>query len=195
MLAAVRRIAAAVPELPVTADLEAGYGETPTRSARPSSAALDVGVVGLNLEDEGRAVEDAATRVAAARNAGERAGVPVVINARVDPWTGSPEQRVTEAAARGRAYVAAGADCVFVIGASEPDDIARLVELIGSPVSVLARPGASVTRARRARRGADLLRPGPDGRRAGRSRRRRPDAARSRRRARRVRLPAALRLS
>ena len=51
---------------------------------------------------------------------------------------------MAEAAARGRAYVAAGADCIFVIGASEPDDIARLVELIGAPVSVLGRPGASV---------------------------------------------------
>jgi 2-methylisocitrate lyase-like PEP mutase family enzyme len=144
MLAAVRRIVAAVSELPVTADLEAGYGETPNEVGATVAAALDVGVVGLNLEDEGRAVEDAASRVAAARNAGERAGVPVVINARVDPWAGPAEQRVTEAAARGRAYVAAGADCVFVIGASEPDDIARLVELIGTPVSVLARPGASV---------------------------------------------------
>ena len=144
MLAAVRRIAAAVPELPVTADLEAGYGETPTEVGATVAAALDVGVVGLNLEDEGRAVEDATRRVAAARVAGERAGVPVVINARVDPWSGPADERVAEAVARGRAYAAAGADCVFVIGATEPDDIARLVERMGAPVSVLARPGASV---------------------------------------------------
>jgi 2-methylisocitrate lyase-like PEP mutase family enzyme len=142
MLAAVARIVAAVPDLPVTADLEAGYGATPAEVGQTVEAAARLGVVGLNLEDQGRPIEEAAGRVAAARAAAERAEVPLVINARVDPWSG--EERVTEAAARGRAYVAAGADCVFVIGATDHGEIAQLVELIGAPVSVLARPGASV---------------------------------------------------
>src|SRR3954469_5502543 len=90
MIAAVGRIAAAVDQ-PVTADLEAGFGATASEVGETIAAALGAGVVGCNLEDGVpdrdaplRPLAEAAERVAAAREAGERADVPLVINARTD---------------------------------------------------------------------------------------------------------------
>src|SRR6476620_11398760 len=77
MIEAVGRIAAAV-ELPVTADLEAGYGD----AGETISRAIDVGIVGANLEDQLKALPDAVRAVEAAVAAGERAGIPFVLNAR-----------------------------------------------------------------------------------------------------------------
>jgi 2-methylisocitrate lyase-like PEP mutase family enzyme len=146
MIAAVGRVARAV-ELPVSADLEAGYGDVATTIA----AAIEAGAVGCNLEDGTRdpdaplrPADEAAQRVAAAREAGERAGVPLVINARTDVFlagVGAPEERVDLALERGRAYAEAGGDCIFVPGASDPADLRRLVAEMGAPVSVLAQAG------------------------------------------------------
>jgi 2-methylisocitrate lyase-like PEP mutase family enzyme len=150
MLAAVERIAAAV-ELPVSADLEAGYGETPADVGDTVAGAIAAGAVGCNLEDgtpDGpaplRATAEHAQRVAAARAAGERAGLPIVLNARTDVFlaqVGAGAERVDLALDRGRAYVQAGADCIFVPGARDPGDLRRLVAEMGAPVSVLAVPG------------------------------------------------------
>lgn len=137
MLAAVGRIAAAV-DLPVSADLERGYGD----AGETTTLAIAAGAVGANMEDSTgaepgalRPLDEAAARVAAMRAAGDAAGVGFVINARTD--TGD----TGEALERGRAYVAAGADCVFAVAATREDVIARLVEGMGAPVSVLARAG------------------------------------------------------
>ncbi len=143
MLAAVGEIARAV-ALPVTADLEAGYGDAGATVA----AAIEAGAVGCNLEDgvretELRPVGEHADSIAAARAAGEAAGVPVVINARTDVYlagAGAPEERAGLALERGRAYLQAGADCIFVPGVRAPADIERLVGELGS-VSVLATAG------------------------------------------------------
>jgi 2-methylisocitrate lyase-like PEP mutase family enzyme len=100
--------------------------------------------VGCNLEDAMRPLEEHAERVAAAREAGERAGVPLVINARTDVFLesiGAPEERVDLALERGRAYAEAGGDCIFVPGARDPEDLRRLVAEMGAPVSLLAVPG------------------------------------------------------
>jgi 2-methylisocitrate lyase-like PEP mutase family enzyme len=148
MLEAVARIAAAV-ELPVTADLEAGYGESAAAVGDTIAGAVAAGAVGCNLEDgrpDGtpRPTGEHAERVAAAREAGERAGVPIVINARTDIFldeVGEPGERVELALERGRAYLEAGADCIFVPGAADPDDLRALVAGMGGPVSVLATPG------------------------------------------------------
>ena len=78
--------------------------------------------------------------MAAARAAGERAGVPIVINARTDVYidrVGAPEARLDMALERGRAYLEAGADCIFVPGLAELDTLERLVRDLRS-VSVLA---------------------------------------------------------
>ncbi|HYM57921.1 MAG TPA: isocitrate lyase/phosphoenolpyruvate mutase family protein [Solirubrobacteraceae bacterium] len=145
MLAAVQRVAAAV-ELPVTADLEAGYGGTPEEVAETTAGALAVGAVGCNLEDGTgskplRPAAEHAARVAAAVAAAERSGVGLVVNARTDVYlveAGEPGGRLAAALERGRAYRDAGAACIFVPGVGDPGEIGRLVEGMEAPVSVLA---------------------------------------------------------
>jgi 2-methylisocitrate lyase-like PEP mutase family enzyme len=128
MLEAVACVAGAV-QLPVTADLEGGYGDTPADVAETVARAIGAGAVGCNLEDgvHGGALlrdaEDAAARVAAARARADADGVPIVINAR-------------PASAR------AGADCIFIPGVRDRETIRALVTGIDAPVSILAAPGA-----------------------------------------------------
>jgi 2-methylisocitrate lyase-like PEP mutase family enzyme len=135
MVAAVAAICSAV-DLPVTADLEDGYGDAGATVA----AAIEAGAVGCNLEDRNGPAEEHCARVAAARAAGDAAGVPLVVNARTDVFLGG-DPDVGEAVARGRAYLEAGADCVFAIGASEPADIAALSAAFGGRLSLFAGPG------------------------------------------------------
>lgn len=126
MLDMVGRIAAAV-ELPVTADLEAGYGDP----AATAQAAWEAGAVGMNLEDGGGDPGAHAERVAAVR-----AAVPeLVVNARVDTT------EVEDVVARATRYLEAGADCVYPIFVTA-DAIPELVRRIPGPVNVLARPGS-----------------------------------------------------
>jgi 2-methylisocitrate lyase-like PEP mutase family enzyme len=145
MLTAVERVAGAV-ELPVSADLERGYGATAVEVEETVTAAIAAGAVGCNLEDSEddevgplRPAAEHADRVAAARAAGERAGVPLVINARTDAFLvgGGLE----EAIERGRAYAIAGADCIFVPGAPDAAAIEQLVAGIDAPISLFGRPG------------------------------------------------------
>lgn len=128
MIGAVARIARAV-ELPVTADLEAGYGD-PVATAR---AAWEAGAVGMNLEDGAGDPDEHCARLEAVR-----AAVPqLVLNARTDVYLhGSAD--VDDAVARANAYLRAGADCAFVIGVSDHDTIAALAAGIDGPLNVLA---------------------------------------------------------
>lgn len=135
MIETVGWIARAV-ELPVSADLEAGYGDARATVA----AALDAGAVGANLEDGLGDPAEHAERIAAARAAGEAAGVPLVVNARTDVFLGA-EPELDDAVARGLMYLEAGADCVFAIGAREPADLRVLGDAFGGRLSVLAGPG------------------------------------------------------
>ncbi len=132
MLEAARRIAAAV-DVPVTADLERGYGD-PVGAAR---AAWEAGLVGINVEDSTRAgLVPVADQVDVLRAI--RAAVPdLVVNARVDVFLGIGRGDVAEAAERGNAYLAAGADCVYPILAPV-ESIAALVHRIQGPVNVIA---------------------------------------------------------
>ncbi len=134
MLQVVERIARAV-EVPVTADLEAGYGD-PSGTA---AAALAAGAAGMNLEDSHGEAEMIPVDEQVALIRAVRAAAPaLVLNARVDVFiTGSGG--VEEAVARGNAYLAAGADCVYPIVAPF-DDIAALSAGIDGPVNVLADP-------------------------------------------------------
>jgi 2-methylisocitrate lyase-like PEP mutase family enzyme len=144
MLEEVRRIAAAV-EVPVTADLEGGYGE-PAETAR---LAIQAGAVGLNLEDGIRhevlrPVEEQVESIRAVVAAGREADVPLVVNARTDPFligAGSAEEQLETAIARLNAYLEAGADCGFAAGARHPETIERLTREVGGPVSIFAWPG------------------------------------------------------
>ena len=149
MAAAVGRIAARV-RVPVTADMEAGYGRTPQAAAETAREVIAAGAVGMNLEDapaDGDGLFDVALqaeRVRAARESAESAGVPLVINARTDVFLasiGAPETRLSHAVRRLNAYRAAGADCLFAPGVTDRGTIATLVREVGGPLNVLAGPG------------------------------------------------------
>ncbi|MER7845432.1 isocitrate lyase/phosphoenolpyruvate mutase family protein [Kitasatospora sp. NPDC096077] len=132
-------------ELPVTADLESGYADTPAGVGETVTALLATGAVGVNLEDAAYTPEQAAERIAAARAAADTAGVPLFVNGRTDVFLrglGEPEGRLDEAVRRLRAYVEAGADGVFVPGVADTETIAALVEAVPAPLNVLAGPGA-----------------------------------------------------
>ncbi len=149
MLAAVARIAARV-RVPVTADLEAGYGPRPEDAAATATGAIEAGAVGFNFEDArdhpdyplfdiGAQVE----RIHAARDAGSRAGVPLVINARTDVYlaqVGEPGTRFAETVRRLAAYRDAGADCLFAPGLTDAPTIGALVRELGAPVNILVGP-------------------------------------------------------
>jgi 2-methylisocitrate lyase-like PEP mutase family enzyme len=151
VVAAHERIVRAV-RVPVTADIEAGYGDTPAQVAKSITEILDTGVVGFNLEDGTsrpdmpvRPIEDAVARIRAAREAANATGVPAVINARVDLFikdVGDPASRFDETVQRGKAYLAAGADCIYPFGLADLDTIARLVKALdNAPVNIVARAG------------------------------------------------------
>ena len=140
VFAALARMARSV-TVPVTADIERGYRLPP---AELVERLVTAGVAGCNLEDSdpasGELVEPErqADFLAAVRAAATGAGVPLVLNARVDVYL-RRAGGLAEAVARGRRYLAAGADCVYPILAP-PADIAALVEQLAGPVNILARP-------------------------------------------------------
>lgn len=143
MLAAVRRIAAAVP-VPVTADVEAGYGDRPEDAARTAQDVLAAGAVGMNLEDATgdpqHPLLDLTLQVERVKAVRE---LPIVLNARTDVYLleiGPPERRYDEAHRRLAAFRDAGADCVFAPGLRDPGTIARLVKDLQCPVNILAGP-------------------------------------------------------
>ena len=140
MLEHVSRIVDAV-SVPVSADLEAGYGDTAEEVGRTVARAVEIGAVGGNLEDavDGRllGLDEAVERVAAARAAAPRG--TFVLNARTDAYfvgtTGDPFAATVERATR---FVDAGADCVFVPGVVEEDTIRRLAAVIPTPLNIVA---------------------------------------------------------
>jgi 2-methylisocitrate lyase-like PEP mutase family enzyme len=142
MIDAVGRIAAAV-ELPVTADLEAGYGDAGETVRR----AIDVGIVGCNLEDQLKPLADAVKAVESVVAAGDSAGVPFVPNARTDAFLRAgdkdPDAVLADAIERGRAYLGAGASSFFVPGKLDEAQVAGLVDALGpQKVNLIAVPGS-----------------------------------------------------
>jgi 2-methylisocitrate lyase-like PEP mutase family enzyme len=140
MLDHIGRIVAAV-DVPVTADLEAGYGETPDDVGRTVARAMELGVVGGNIEDSGPkgliGVEDAVSRLVAARAAAPSGAF--VLNARTDTYfVGTSGDVFGETVERAARYVDAGADCIFVPGVVDAETIRRLAAAIPGPVNVVA---------------------------------------------------------
>jgi 2-methylisocitrate lyase-like PEP mutase family enzyme len=149
MIETVRRVAAAV-DCPVTADIEAGYGESLDEKLDTIRQVVEAGAVGVNIEDSlehGAPAMVSQTAqmelIAAMRAASGEWGVPLVINARTDVYlydVGDAASRLAEATQRGNAYLAAGADCVFPIGASDAETIGALARAINGPINILASP-------------------------------------------------------
>lgn len=142
MIAAIGRIAACT-ELPVSADLEAGYGNAGETVAR----AIEVGIVGANLEDQVKPLTEAVAAVRAAVVAGEKAGVPFVLNARTDAFLKAgdkdPQAVVADAIERGRAYLDAGASTFFVPGKLNEATVSQLVEALGpQQINLIGVPGS-----------------------------------------------------
>jgi 2-methylisocitrate lyase-like PEP mutase family enzyme len=139
-LAAVARVVRGT-SLPVTADVEGGYGlDAGELVARLHGA----GAVGCNLEDTdhqaARTLVPVDVQVARLAHVRAAAGDGLVVNARVDVFLRGGT--FDDAVARARAYLAAGADCVYPIFLAEPSDIGRFVDAVGGPVNILLRSGA-----------------------------------------------------
>jgi 2-methylisocitrate lyase-like PEP mutase family enzyme len=141
-LDAIDRIVRAT-DLPVSADLEAGYGDVGETIRR----AIGVGVVGANIEDQLKPLDEAVRGVEAALAAGEAEGIRFVLNARTDAFVRgagrTPEENLDDAVARGQAYLAAGAPVVFVPGRLDESQVRTLVDAFGPrKLSVIAVPGS-----------------------------------------------------
>lgn len=143
MLDRVGTIAAAV-QLPVSADLQSGYGANPEEVGSTIASAVLAGVVGANVEDYSGnpakplfAIEQATARIRAARSAADSSGIPFVLTARTDAYLTDASKPFAEAVERCNAYREAGADCLFVPGASDPQSIEALVREINGPVTVV----------------------------------------------------------
>lgn len=151
MLGMVAHIASAI-KAPVTADVEAGYGDRPEDAARTAEGVIEAGGVGMNLED---ATDDPEhplldlslqlEKIAAVRQASQAAGVPIVLNARTDVYlleVGQPNARYDMALKRLVAFRDAGADCLFVPGLRDAETIRRFVTDLRYPINILAGPGS-----------------------------------------------------
>lgn len=151
MLQAIARIARSV-DLPVSADLEAGYAATLSELRENTCQLIETGVVGINLEDslvEGgplRPLDEQCERIAAVREAAAGAGLHLVINARVDSFLSetlpAAAEKLEDALQRGQAYTRAGADCIYPIGPADRETLAALRAGISGPLNVLGTPQA-----------------------------------------------------
>jgi len=147
----IRRIVNSV-EIPVSADIEAGYAENISELKDSITQVLETGVAGINIEDninEGSAIRESdeqCDRIAAVRETAAKAGIDLVINARVDFFLvnpGKPKEEIEdEIVKRAKAYVQAGADCIYPIGITDRDTLIRLRKNISSPMNVLGTPQA-----------------------------------------------------
>ncbi|MEZ2146085.1 isocitrate lyase/phosphoenolpyruvate mutase family protein [Bradyrhizobium sp. DN5] len=146
----VSRITASV-SVPVSIDLEAGYGDNPEAAAKSASEVLKAGAVGINIEDSlsgGKrqlvGPERHAAKIKAVRDAAQELGIHLFINARTDPFllkSGSPDECLNEAARRAKVYAEAGADGIFVPGLTDLAYIEKLVQLTPLPVNIMVTQG------------------------------------------------------
>ena len=152
MLEVVRRIASAV-AIPITADLEAGYGPTVNDAVETAKGAIAAGAVGMNFEDSTSDdrlvnVSEQVERIRAVKKVAEAEGIAFVLNARTDVFLlqiGEPAGRFDETVRRANAYREAGADCLFVPGVADAETIGRLGRAIKGPLNVLAGRGTPPT--------------------------------------------------
>ncbi|WP_029137444.1 isocitrate lyase/PEP mutase family protein [Nakamurella lactea] len=144
MVASLSRMVAGV-DVPVSADIEAGFGRTDAEVAETVREVLAAGAVGVNLEDQTggvfRSTAEQAALIAVVRAAADAAGVPLFINARTDTYlVGAGD--FDETVERAGGYLAAGASGIFVPGVADLELIGRLVEAVDAPLNILVGPGS-----------------------------------------------------
>ncbi|WP_374384951.1 isocitrate lyase/phosphoenolpyruvate mutase family protein [Dongia sp.] len=139
----VRLMARAI-EVPLSIDMESGFGTDPAAVAQAVSRVIEAGAIGMNIEDGNEPPELLAAKIKAAKEAAARLGVDAFINARIDVYLRQlvpPAERVAESLRRARIYSAAGASGIFVPAAVAADEIAALAQGTDRPLNVLAWPG------------------------------------------------------
>ena len=151
MLQVVSRISHAV-NVPVSADMEAGYADSLDELEETIHGLIDTGAVGINLEDsmeEGgalRPIDEQAERLSRARETAAALGVHLVINARVDSFISDQfsdtEERIEDAVTRAQAYARAGADCIYPMGPGDAETLQLLRDRITAPLNALVTPSA-----------------------------------------------------
>ena len=151
MLSAIAKIASAV-KVPVTADVEAGYGDKPENAARTAREVITAGAIGMNFEDATgdprHPLADLSLqveRIHAIREAAKKLEVALVLNARTDVYllqVGEAAKRYDETVIRLRAFREGGANCVFAPGLRDAKTIGRLVADLNCPLNILAVPGS-----------------------------------------------------
>lgn len=143
LVAAVRQITQTV-AIPVSVDLEAGYGTTPSEVCDTVEVVLAEGAVGINIEDGTGEPTLLVEKIAAIREHARRGDVPLFINGRTDVFLaahGDPRAELDEAIRRLHAYERAGADGLFAPGLEDAPTISRLLGEIHRPLNILARRG------------------------------------------------------
>jgi len=155
MFGAIRRIVEAV-NVPVTADVEAGYGHRPEDAGQAAANVIEAGAIGMNFEDATGDRSHPLTdlplqldRIHAIRETAAELSVPLVVNARTDVYllqVGEPTTRYDEAVRRLSAFRNAGADCVFAPGVRDVETIKRMVADLNCAVNILAVPGSPSVR-------------------------------------------------
>jgi len=149
MIEAIEGIVRAV-QVPVTVDIEAGYGDDLNEIVDSVKKIIATGIVGINIEDSINLspvlvdVMEFCERISAIRALSDSLGFHLVINTRTDSFytsSGSPREKLSESIKRGNQYREAGADCIFVQPVWERETIATLVKEINAPINILANPG------------------------------------------------------
>jgi 2-methylisocitrate lyase-like PEP mutase family enzyme len=143
LLATLREIARVV-TVPITADIEGGYSDDPRTVGETVSALIDVGAVGINLEDGAASPDLLRAKIQAARQAADRSGVLLFVNARTDVFLRKQtcgSDAIAEVIARAGGYIEAGANGIFVPGVTDARAIETLAREIPRPLNVMARPG------------------------------------------------------
>jgi 2-methylisocitrate lyase-like PEP mutase family enzyme len=137
-------------QVPVTVDIEAGYGNNINEIIDSVKKIIETGIVGINIEDSidlnPNLIDEIefCERISAIRALSDSLGFHLVINARTDSFytsTGSVKEKLAESIKRGNKYREAGADCIFVMPVWEKETIATLVKEINAPVNILSNPG------------------------------------------------------
>jgi 2-methylisocitrate lyase-like PEP mutase family enzyme len=138
--------------VPVTADIEAGYSNTVDELKEAIHRVMETGVVGVNIEDSLveagplRPMAEQCERISVIRDIAATHGLHIVINARVDSFLSSSfsssQEKIEDAILRAKAYAGAGADCIYPIGPGDRETLSLLRERIKAPLNVLASPKA-----------------------------------------------------